>query len=174
MKHHGLLDLNEAIQNPGVKLSFEVQTELPEEEDLDLIEPITGSIEAVSTGNALLINAKFKTKCVVECARCGEPLEKELAFEMEDDFAVEGVPSCYGSDGYAEVVCDEPYPLFKGNNLNPDLYSRQGLFVSMPDQPLCQFGWDGPCPNAAITEKLKDGGHPGMQILEQFRSEDNA
>lgn len=172
MRHLGLLDLNEAVQNPGKKLVFSIETELPQEEDLDLIEPLVGSIEAVSTGNALLLKAEFHTKCVLECARCSEPLEQEISFTMEDDFGIEGVPSSYASDGYAEIVSDEPSPLFKGNKLNPDLYARQGLLINIPPQPLCSYGWDGPCPNAKFHESKSAGGHPAMRQLEQFRHED--
>ncbi len=173
MKHLGLLDLNEAVQYPGKKLVFSIETELPQEEDLDLIEPLVGSIEAVSTGNALLLKGHFKTRCVLECARCSEPLEQDIEFSMEDDFLVEGIPSSYASDGYAEVVFEEPLPLFKGNQLDVDIYARQGLIINTPNQPLCAFGWDGPCPNAKFHTQKPESGHPAMRLLEQFRHEEN-
>lgn len=171
MKRHGLIDLNEAVQNPGKRLAFAVETVLPDEEDIDLLEPLSGEIEAVSTGNALLVSAHFKTKAVVECARCGEPLEYSLDFDMEDDFAVEGVPSCYASDGYAEVVSDEADPVFDKNGLIFDKYARQGLILNLPTQPLCSGSWDTPCPNTAPATRSAAGGHPAMQALEQYRSD---
>jgi uncharacterized protein len=173
MKRHGLLDLNEAVQNPGKRLQFEVHTSLAEEADIDLTSPITGTIEAVSTGNALLIEGNFSTRAVVECARCGEPIDMELSFEMTDDFAVEGIPSCYASDGYAEVVCDEIFPVFSKNGLIVDAYCRQGFLLNLPEQPLCSNGWDQPCPNERGVLKPKESGakgHPAMQALEKFRS----
>lgn len=174
MRREGLLDLNEAVQNPGMTLEFEVSTELPDEADVDLLEPVVGNIQAVSTGNALLIHSEFRTKCVVECARCAAPLEVDLAYVMDDDFAVEGIPSSYASDGYAKVVSEEPYQLFDKNALVKDTYVRQGLIVNIPVQPLCKFGWDGPCPNAAEGEQkpeLPKSGHPSMMELEKFRGE---
>lgn len=180
MKREGLLDLNEAVQNPGKKLRFSVSTELVDEGDLDLLGPVTGELEAVSTGNALLLSGEFEAKCVLECARCGEPLEVSVSYEMDDDFAVEGIPSSYASDGYAEVVSDEPYPLFQKNGLLRDVYVRQGLLVSLPVQPLCEHGWDGPCPCAArraemaraTAEGEEERGHPAMQALESYRREE--
>lgn len=174
MRREGLLDLNEAVQNPGKILSFDVQTELSQEEDLDLVAPVTGSLSAVSTGNILLLEGEFQTTIVVECARCAGPLEYPFSFTMDDEFDIEGVPSCYGSDGYATVKADEPYPLFDKNALMLDTYIRQGLLVNVPFQPLCQFGWEGACPNAKIlpTSIPTVDGHPAMRALEKFRKGD--
>jgi uncharacterized protein len=170
MRREDLLDLNEAVQNPGRKLLFEVSTELPEEEDLDLLEPLSGQIQAVSTGNLLLLTAEISTRCVVECARCTHPLEIVVSFRMEDQFMVEGVPSCYGSDGYAVVVDDEPEPLFHNNSLFRDRWVRQGLLLNIPVQPLCEYGWDGPCPFAALPSKFAaDAGHPALQRLAMLK-----
>jgi len=62
MTREGLLDLNEAVQHPGKKLVFDVQTELQHEEDIDLLEPVTGQLRAVSTGNLLLVDADLSTR----------------------------------------------------------------------------------------------------------------
>lgn len=174
MRREGLLDLNEAVQNPGKRLFFDVQTELAHEEDLDLTTPVVGTLEAVSTGNVLLVKGDFRAKCVMECARCADPIELDLDFKMSDEFDIDGVPSCYGSDGYAQVVSDEPYALFDKNALVKDTYVRQGLLVNLPYQPLCAFGWEGPCPHAANLphESTSRHGHPSMMGLEKFRKEE--
>ncbi len=173
MKRETFLDLNEALQNPGKKLLFAVSTELEDEEDLDLLEPLTGEIEAISTGNVLLLNSKLKTTLVTECARCGTPINLVLDFKMEDQFDVEGVPSCYASDGYAHVVTDEPYPVFQGNNLIRDAYLRQGLLLNMPLQPLCTDSWEKDCPNAPkLPESKIEEGHPAMQALQKLRHDE--
>ena len=171
MKRHGLLDFNEAVQNPGKHLSFDIQTELNQEADLDLIKPISGSLEGVSTGNALLLQGEFSTTVIVECARCGEPIEQSVQFEMTDEFEIEGIPSCYASDGYAEVVSDEPVSLFDKNALHIDQYARQGLLLNLPTQPLCSGSWDIPCPNSVQNDVKTESGHPAMKQLEQFRSQ---
>lgn len=146
MKSDDLLDLNDALQHPGRKVAVDLSTELPNEADIDLVEPLEGYLEAVSTGNMLLIEGEFKTKCVLECARCSGPLEVELQFKMDEQFPVEGVPSVYASDDYAKVVCDEPFELFEGNSLHVENLVRQGLLINLPLQPLCKYGWDGDCP----------------------------
>jgi uncharacterized protein len=148
MRRDDLLDLNDVLQHPGRKLEVDVSTELPEEGDLDLVKPLEGYLEAVSTGNILLLTGKFKTRAVLECARCTEPLEVDIDFDIEEQFPVQGVPSSYGSGDFARVVADEPFELFEGNNLIVENLLRQSLLVEIPIQPLCEFGWDGDCPVA--------------------------
>ncbi|MBS1724019.1 MAG: DUF177 domain-containing protein [Armatimonadetes bacterium] len=173
MKREGLLDLNEAVQHPGKKLAFEVRTALDQEEDLDLLEPVSGTIEAVSTGNLLLLTSRFKTRAVFECARCGAPIEKDLEFVMDDQFAVEGVPSAYSREGYAHVVEDEPEPMFQENSLILDHYVRQGLIVNVPSQPLCSDSWDGPCKEEVKgQENERLSGHPAFKALQGWKKGD--
>jgi uncharacterized protein len=149
MRREDLLDLNDVLQHPGRKVAVDISTELPEESDIDLVAPLEGFLEAVSTGNILLITGEFKTRAVVECARCTAPLEKDIEFLLDEQFPVEGVPSSFSSQDFARVAADEPFELFEENNLIVEALLRQALLLSMPLQPLCEFGWDGPCPVAA-------------------------
>lgn len=148
MRRDDLLDLNDVLQHPGRTLAVDVSTELPEEADLDLLTPIEGFLEAVSTGNVLLVTGEFTTRAVVECARCTGPLEMDLKFEIDEQFTVEGTPSSLSLGEMAKVVADEPFPLFEGNQLIVEALVRQALLLAVPVQPLCSFGWDGPCPQA--------------------------
>ena len=92
---------------------------------------------------------------------------------MNDNFEVEGVPSSYASDSYAKVLTDEPTPLFHHNALIRDTYVRQGVWVNLPTQPLCEFGWDGDCPQAAGTrEPQRPDAHPAFRDLGTIHLED--
>jgi uncharacterized protein len=167
MKRDDLLDLNDVLQHPGRKLEVDISTELPEEEDLDLVKPLEGFLEAVSTGNILLLTGKFSTRAVLECARCTEPLEVEVEFIVNEQFPVEGVPSSYSSQDFARVVPDEPFEMFEGNNLIVENLLRQALLVEIPLQSLCEFGWDGDCPIARRKGKLaaQGTGRPEFEKL---------
>ena len=149
MRREELLDLNDVLQHPGRKVAVDISTELDQEADIDLVTPLEGFLEAVSTGNVLLITGKFSARAVLECARCGGPLEIDVTFDVEEQFPVEGVPSSFNSQDYARVVSDEPFELFEGNNLIVEALLRQDLLVSLPMQALCEHGWEGPCPVAA-------------------------
>ena len=149
MRRDDLLDLNDILQHPGRTLAVDVSTELPEEADLDLLRPLEGFLEAVSTGNLLLVTGEFTARLVVECARCSGPLETDIKFEIDEQFAVEGTPSSLDPKDHARISADEPFPLFEGNELIVENLLRQGLLLAVPVQPLCGYGWDGPCPQAA-------------------------
>lgn len=159
MRRDDLLDLNDVLQHPGRQLSVDISTELPNEEDVDLIRPIEGFLEAVSTGNLLLITGTFGTRMVFECARCSGPLELDLEFDLDEQFTVEGIPSSLNQQDYARVVPDEPFELFEGNSLLVENLIRQGLLLSLPMQALCEFGWEGDCPQAAArASELRTNG----------------
>ena len=148
MRRDDLLDLNDVLQHPGRPLAVDVSTELPDEADLDLLTPVEGFLEALSTGNLLLVTGEFTARVVVECARCTGPIETDLKFEIDEQFAVEGTPSSLDPKDSAKVSADEPFPLFEGNGLIVEALLRQALLLAVPVQPLCPFGWDGPCPQA--------------------------
>lgn len=156
MKRDDLLDLNDALQHPGRKVGVDIVTELPDEADIDLVTPIEGFLEAVSTGNMLLVEGEFKTRCVVECARCGAPLEVPVEYTMDEQFPVEGTPSVYAADDYARVQADEDFPIFEGNSLMVENLIRQGLLLNLPSQPLCSYGWEGDCPEARDVKIRKE------------------
>lgn len=175
MRRDDLLDLNDVLQHPGRKLAVDISTELPEEEELDLVTPLEGYLEAVSSGSLLLITGEFKTRAVVECARCVGPLEQDIVFPIDEQFQVEGVPSSLSAQDFARVVDDEPYPMFDGNSLMVEVLLRQALWLNMPTQPLCSFGWDGPCPVAVqrAPEKVEQGEeeHHDFDALKEFKGE---
>lgn len=171
MRRDDLLDLNDALQHPGRKIAVDISTELTSEEDLDLVSPLEGFIEAVSTGNLLLVEGQFKTKVVLECARCGSAIEQDVNFDIQEQFNVEGVPSSYGSQDFAKVVTDEPFPLFEGNNLMVEALLRQDLLIALPVQPLCEFGWDGDCPvaSARVPKGGAESGRPEFSKLANLK-----
>lgn len=176
MKREDLLDLNDVLQHPGRELAVDISTELPDEPDVDLLQPLEGYLEAVSTGNILLITGSFATRAVLECARCSGPLEVDVDFEVDEQFPVEGTPSSLNPQDYARVVSDEPYPLFEGNSLIVEQLLRQALLLSMPMQSLCEFGWEGKCPIAEARASEKPptpGGRPEFGALSNlFKTED--
>lgn len=171
MIREDLLDLNDALQHPGRKIAVDVTTELPEEGELDLVAPLEGFLEAVSTGNLLLVTGEFKAKAVLECARCSGPLETDVDFIIDEQFAVAGTPSSLSAKDFAYMAADEPFPLFEGNQLIVEALLRQAILLALPTQPLCSFGWDGECPVAAEREveiKANLAGRPEFQALQDL------
>jgi len=161
MKREGLLDLNDVLQHPGRKLSMDISTEFPADNDLELVGSVDGFIDAISTGNLLLISGDFTAICVLDCARCGGPLEVPIEFSLDEQFPVQGIPSSYSATDFARVAADEPYELFEENSLMVEVLLRQNLLISFPVQPLCSHGWEGDCPIArarGVVLNVEPGG----------------
>lgn len=169
MKREHLLDLNEVLQHPGKKIAVDVSTELANTPEVELMGEMQGYLEAVSTGNLLLLTGEFKARAILDCARCGGPLEVLVEFDVDEQFPVEGIPASYNTGDYARVAPDEPYELFVENALDVDALLRQDLLVALPMQPLCQFGWEGPCPKA-IEKELRQSptGRPEFAKLQSL------
>ncbi len=177
MKREDLLDLNDVLQHPGRELAVDISTELPEEADVDLLQPLEGFLEVVSTGNVLLITGQFTTRVVLECARCASPIEIDVAFEIDEQFPVEGVASSLSPKDSAKVVADEPFPLFDENNLIVENLLRQGLLLSIPIQPLCVASWEEPCPTPDATTKVESkpfAVRPELDVLAKFKTSEDS
>jgi uncharacterized protein len=172
MRRDDLLDLNDILQHPGRTLAVDISTELEEQTDVDLIEPVAGFLEAVSTGNLLLVTGEFKARANLECARCNWPLAKEVDFTLESQYPVEGVPSSYGTQDTARVAPDEPYTMFEGNSLMVEVLLREELLAALPMQVLCEHGWDGACPHALRAQQAKSE-DPRLSGLRELVQEDD-
>jgi len=165
MKRDDLLDLNDVLQHPGRTITVEISTEMEDEADIDLVAPLEGYLEAVSTGNLLLLTGQFSTRAVLECSRCGKPNEVDVTFELDEQFPVEGTPSSMNPSDQAVVKDEEPYPLFDGNQLMVEALLRQDLLVAMPLQAHCPEG----CEMEAKKESLSGPGRLEFKGLEALR-----
>jgi uncharacterized protein len=171
MKRPKLLDLNDAVQHPGRVVDFEVETGLEEEEDVDLLRPITGRLEAVSTGNVLFVKGKLDAELVLECSRCLKPVEVKISVLVHEEFDVEGTPSGFGNRQHAEVTEEgEAYPLFEGNQLRWEDLVRQSLWLSMPARTVCKED----CAGIGDYEPHDEGPRPELAALAQLLEEDEA
>ncbi len=140
MRRDDLLDLNDVLQHPGRELAVDISTELPEIEDVDLLRPLEGYLEAVSTGNALLLTGEFNTRVVLECSRCSRPVEVEIAFPLDEQFGVVGIPSSLSHQDFAKIEpnLDEPVKFFEENNLMVEVLLQQTLLLNIPFNPECE------------------------------------
>lgn len=158
MNKESRLDLNDIVQHPGRTLEMKVETELLDQNDINLVKPIKGDLKAYSTGNALIISGKFNVNCILDCSRCSHPLESGFEFNLEEEFDIEGVPSGYGTGGMARIVppIEEEEPLFEENSLLIEALLRQLVLAGTPMQTLCSYGWEGDCPHAFKAKEDAD------------------
>jgi len=165
MKRPKQVDLNDAVQHPGRVVEFDVETSLEEEEDVDLLKPIVGKLEAVSTGNLLFIDGNLRAELMLECSRCLKPVEMKMDLQVHEEFPVDGVPAGFGNREYAEVKEEgEAYPLFDGNSLRWEDLVRQCLWLSMPTRTVCSEE----CPGIGDFEPHDGDGRPELAALSQL------
>jgi uncharacterized protein len=165
MKRPKQVDLNDAVQHPGRVVEFEVATSLEEEEDVDLLKPIVGNLEAVSTGNMLFIDGILRAELILECSRCLKPVEVKMDLQVHEEFPVEGIPAGFGNREYAEVKEEgEAYPLFEGNSLRWEDLVRQCLWLSMPTRTVCSDD----CPGIVDHKAEDDPVRPELAVLSQL------
>lgn len=165
MKRPKQVDLNDAVQHPGRVVEFEVETSLEEEEDVDLLKPIVGNLEAVSTGNILFIDGTLRAELILECSRCLKPVDVRMDLQVHEEFPIEGIPAGFGNREYAEVKEEgEAYPLFDGNSLRWEDLVRQCLWLSMPTRTVCSEA----CPGIAAYETNDEPVRPELAMLSQL------
>lgn len=151
MKRPHTLDLNDVIQHPGRRLSYDISLAPKAIQDVELHTPLTGELEAVSTGNALLLKGDFQAQIWVECSRCALRFAEPISFKAQDEFILEGTPAAHSHHSNAKVIDDEPYPLFEGNALLLDEFVHQHLVLNLPTKPLCQEACEGLCPHCGAN-----------------------
>jgi uncharacterized metal-binding protein YceD (DUF177 family) len=169
MKRPKLIDLNDAIQHPGRQVEFDVSAALDEEEDLDLLDPVRGHLEAVSSGNVLFVKGDLHAEVVMECSRCLAPIPLQVDFKLEEEFPVMGTPAGHGGHDYAEVQeIDEPSPLFEGNQLRYEDLIRQALWLNLPMRPLCKED----CAGISEGGDADEHGRPEFKALSKLLDEE--
>lgn len=164
MRKPHLLDLNDALQHPGRHVYADLTVELSDEEDLDLLEPIYGSIDAYSTGNRLFVNGDFHTTVVLECGMCLTPIHYPLEISIAEEFEVEGTPAGHGNQTNAHVIDEAPNGLFYGNGLLYEELVRQNLLLALPMAPLCRSD----CPGLLETQNDFEEGRPELHELKKL------
>lgn len=173
MHKEKLLDLNEGVQFPGKVLSFEISTELEEEEDIDLLSPIQGTLQVVSNISVLTITGHFEASVMMECARCLQPVVVDLEFDVHEEFPISGIPASIAKNSYAQIKTEnELAPLFEDNSLIYEELLRQNLWLNLPSRPLCRSD----CPGLPEMESLSEPIHPEFEeiyeILKKREQED--
>lgn len=172
MKRARTLDLNDIIQHPGRPVSFDIQSELPDFKDIELMDPIDGTLIANNTGSVLLVNGDFTARFWVDCSRCALRFAETVPFSLEEQFELSGIPGGVQAHSSAQVIQgEEPYPLFKENNLLIDELIHQHLVINLPIQTLCKEDCQGLCPNCGVNlnegphECVIEAGHPAFNEL---------
>jgi uncharacterized protein len=138
-----VLDTHELERRPGTMRTVSLRAPAPADLGNEVIEVPAGSdleldlrLESVLDG--ILVTGTVRAVAVGECARCLEPLERQLEVDIQELFAYPGHEAEEGSDEETSLVEDELI------DLEPTV--RDAVVIDLPLAPLCRDDCPGLCP----------------------------
>lgn len=149
------INVSQLLKQPvGARRRYEFEEHFaPLAPDVELAEPVSGSVELLRTARGILASSRYRTAVEQACGRCLEPTVSELSGSSHDEFMprtdmVTGEVLDEQADS-DELVIDDRHVL--------DLTEviRQDLLTQLPFQPLCSQDCPGLC--AECGQDLRTG-----------------
>jgi uncharacterized protein len=142
-------------------------------EDLELADPVEGTLRLARTNRGLLVRADLTASLQEECSRCLREIEVPLDLHIEE----EALPSIDIHTGLPLDTSAEPevLRLNEHHELELDAVVREAIQLAEPIAPLCEANCPGLCP--VCGERLTFGPHehdadeidPRLEALRSFR-----
>ncbi|MDR3708521.1 MAG: DUF177 domain-containing protein [Capsulimonadaceae bacterium] len=178
------LDLSEILRTVGMHQRYEIDEAPYEDEDVEFVSPLIGSVTVTNAGRLLLVRGAFDTTLELECARCLVEVRQPIRAEIEEQYSLAEVETAHYHDVIPMVVQDEenelPEGLFDGPVMNLGLLIRQAAILTAPWSILCREDCQGLCPtcgknnNKGACTCAPDGTYrPFAALPELFRQEPN-
>jgi uncharacterized protein len=139
--HDHMLHIADLVDRPGTSRRVDLDMGAPEGFTLPLAtvrEPLHLAAVIESVVDGLLVRGALTVSMRLECARCLEPLDREVAADIVELF---GDPARTPAD--AEPL-DEGYEIREGH-IDLDALLRDALAPAAPTQPLCRRDCAGLC-----------------------------
>jgi uncharacterized protein len=145
--------------------------------DLELADPIEGTIRASRTNRGVLVNGRLDTAIASQCSRCLKDIEVPLELEIEE----EALPSIDIQSGQQLDWSSEPdaLRLNAAHELELEPVVREAIQLAEPIAPLCREDCPGLC--VVCGAELESGPHrheedvdPRMEALRAFRVDEDA
>lgn len=149
------------------------------EQVLGLDGPLRVAVRIKRTGDKFILDGNLKGGALVRCDRCLEPYHADL--DSEFHLYLQAKPSAEKDGGETEVeLLDEDMEVeyINRDRLNLDEIVREQVFLSLPMKSICREGCKGLCPvcgvnrNRAECACRKESGHPALQKLKDFKTND--
>jgi len=143
--------------------------------DLELADPIEGTIRVSRTNRGVLVNGRLETAIAEQCSRCLKDIEVPLELEIEE----EALPSIDIETGQPLRWSDEPdaLRLTGSHELELEQVVREAILLAEPIAPLCREDCPGPCPVCGAELSLGPHAHdeeldPRLEALRAFRPDE--
>lgn len=158
-----------------VKMPVEAQPDTAEfgGQEVRFPAPFVGQLEAVNTGDAIVVDVKLKGNAEVSCARCLTRLTLPLDVRVSEEFR-RGTPPPGQPPGEQVEEDGNVFTYFEGDQINLDEMIRQNILLELPTAPLCSPDCKGLC--ASCGKNLNEGAcdcapaelDPRLRLLKDF------
>ncbi len=116
--------------------------------DLHIVQPVRGTARFLRTQNGILARAELDTTVELECSRCLETIERDIAIDLEEEFR----PSVHVTTGaLLEPPEDDALRIDERHVLDLTEAARQYIETDVPLQPLCSEACRGLCPECGAN-----------------------
>ncbi|MFZ5981258.1 MAG: YceD family protein [Candidatus Zixiibacteriota bacterium] len=152
------MDLREFVDFPARTILTVTPGQLgPIRDDVREIKELVLDLTIQKSGEEYFCQGKLMGKLVIECSRCLSDFEADLV--EPTNFIICSAIRTADKD----VIDDEDYAFFKGNDLRVDLTEiiYQALVLSLPMKPLCSETCRGLCPVCGINLNQSECDCPG-------------
>jgi len=132
------LDLMDVLREAGASVEKPIRIEPTTLEDVEIVEPVRGSVRATNARQTIVISGHATTAVILPCARCLRPHPQHFDLELE---AV--APLAFFRERLTGHADDESEPddeiaaLFDAHTLDVLELIRQAIVLQSPMQPLC-------------------------------------
>ena len=152
-----ILDLGEFDEFPAHTRLDAPASDLPRFADAAAVTELTLELSIQQSREEYFCQGKLSATAMLECSRCLATYSSSLTADV--NFIVRRAEAPVSQNG-EQVIDDEDYVCFQGNDLRADLYEpvRQALVLSVPLRPMCAEGCRGLCPKCGGNLNESDCG----------------
>ncbi|MGD2207033.1 MAG: DUF177 domain-containing protein [Anaerolineae bacterium] len=141
-------NIGQLLRGPrGACREFDLNADIRDlDPELEPVRPLTGSITLMRTSQGILATGEMWTTLRTACRRCLEPCDMDVEFKLEEEFHptmhIDGSPV----DDVPEKDRDEALLIDEHQILDLSEVVRQALWLTGPEQALCDPECQGLCP----------------------------
>lgn len=107
--------------------------------------PVTGTADALSTAEGILVHFQLQGEAELQCARCLQAFRFPVSLRFTEEFRP-GSPTGTAGDLEQDAESGASYVVFQGDQISLDDTLRQEVLLALPLKPLCSDACKGLCP----------------------------
>jgi uncharacterized protein len=156
------------LLSPGATREFDFSEVFHDPDgELHLRGPISGHARLTRTPEGILVHSRHAAAVSIECSRCLDEVDSEIASELDEEF----FPSTdIRTGGPLEVANEEDHSFIdEHHEIHLDEILRQDILTNLPLRALCSAACPGLC--TTCGQRLDNNHSPHLDLPEEDESE---